>query len=73
MGLKLISIFLVIIFVLGCSAPPSNAIDECENQPNSELRDLCYNTAAITENDLGRCTQISNDEIRNSCINSFSS
>jgi len=68
--LVLFSVFLLL--ASGClSAKPTNLIEECEQKPTANERDLCYKENAFSRNDLSFCTQIIDANARNNCINEF--
>ena len=71
MRLLFVAGVLCILALSGCSAKPTNTIQECEEEPLAELRDLCYQERAFSSNDVSYCTQIIDADIRNECINFF--
>ena len=67
----ILALFLIgLVSVSACiSAKPTSTLQECEQKPSINERDVCYMQNAFSNNELSYCTQIIDANVRNTCIN----
>ncbi|MBN2421404.1 hypothetical protein JXB27_03950 [Candidatus Woesearchaeota archaeon] len=66
-----IGLFLILLLgtlVLSACAKESYYIPECDGQPTTGERDVCYNNAAVLNHNFRYCDKISTEDYKAWCI-----